>query len=129
MQDQAREVLRRVEYGLQRHHGLAGLRGLLLFDQDDVAVVDAVLDHGIAPHPEREALPAPEQALRHLDPVRHFHRLDRSARGHQAQERQRHRGPAMLLEAERPLLARPGRAQIALALELLQVLVHRAQRA
>ena len=88
-------------------------------DDDDVAVEDAVVDHRVAPHAQREGLAAAEQLLGQRDRLGRLDRLDRRARpprGRGAARWSRRRGAAPVEHLERAALMRAA-ADDALPLE------------
>ena len=74
----------------QRHDDVAVVRRVLLADHDDVAVVDARVDHRVALDLQRVMLAAPvEHRAGNRDVARHLaDRLDRHAGGDPAHDRQ-----------------------------------------
>src|SRR5467141_831309 len=113
----------------QRDDGLSGLGLVPLLNDDVIAVLDVLVDHGVAAHLQHVAAAAARQEL-----VRDGNRLvagdglDRMAGGNESEERQLGRpglpfgrddldGPALVV----------GAPDVAFALEIGEVLVHRRQ--
>jgi hypothetical protein len=81
----------------QRDDNIAGIGGFGAFDQGNVAVEDAGLDHRIAAHLERKMLPGGKKVGRHIDSVAAgLDRLDRRAGGDAAHHRHCHGAVAIL---------------------------------
>src|SRR3989441_5729480 len=114
----------------ERDHGLAGV-GLVAFLNDDViAVLDVLVDHGVAADLQDVAAPAPRQELiRHGDRLVTGDRLDRSAGRDKTEQGKLGRaglslgrhdfdGPALVMSAP----------DVPFALEIGEVFVDRRQR-
>src|SRR5688572_6192952 len=54
----------------KRHDGLAVLRRLPIFDDDEVTVADLLVDHGVSPDAQHIRIPAADEILRHGDCLR-----------------------------------------------------------
>src|SRR6266571_524777 len=101
-----------------------------LLDHDEVAVLDVLVDHRIAPDAEHVAAPAPRQELiRHGERVVAADRLDRLPGRHQAQQRQLGRAGLALRrdDLDRPTLVVVA-VDVPFALEVGEVLVDRRER-
>ena len=108
---------------------MASVRGVRTrLDDHDVAVEDAVADHRVADHAERERLAAPEQIFRQRDGLRDLDRLDRPS-GRDATEERNRRGAARLGPSDHLQRAALMRAPAdgPPAFEAGEVLVHRGQ--
>jgi len=98
--------------------------------RSQVAVEDALADHRVAEHAQREGLAAAEQLLGQGHGLGHLDRLDGRPRRHPPEERDGDRGAGgrRLRQLERAAVVRePPDAPF--ALEVGQVLVHGGQRA
>src|SRR6266550_594846 len=114
----------------ERNHGLTGV-GLVAFLNDDVvAVLDVLVDHGVAAHLQDVAAAAPRQELvRHGDRLITRDRFDGCARSDQPEQRQLG-GAGLALgrdDFDRPALVVRA-PDVAFALEIGEVLVNRRER-
>ena len=66
----------------QGYHGLPVFRMGLPGDDQDVAFANALLDHGLPPHPQGKVLPASQKTFRNVDRFRHFNGFNGSPGGH-----------------------------------------------
>ena len=113
----------------QRDHHLAVVGRLAVFDDDEVAVADLLVDHGAAAHAQDIGFAAADHLFRHRDRFRAGHRLDRRAGRDVAEQRQLDRPPAHPRRDELDRTAAVPRAlDDALLLQVREVLVHGRQR-
>ena len=82
------EFLHRGLSSHQGYHGLPVFRMGLPGDDQDVSLADAFIDHGIAPNPQREIVPASQKTFRNLNRFRDFNGFNGGAGGNNPQERE-----------------------------------------
>src|SRR5438309_7069978 len=115
----------------QRDHGLAIVGLVALVHHDEIAVLDVLVDHRLTPNLQHvTAAAAGYQLVGHRDGVAPAHRLDRLAGRDQSVQRQL-AGPGLTarrhdLDAATFVVRA---SDVALALEVGEVLVHRGERA
>ena len=114
----------------QRDDHFAVLGGLPAMHHHEVAIADMLVDHRVALNPQRVVGPAPrEHIVGDGDRLLVHQRLDREARGHLAQKRdlgrRRRAAGRQNLDGAAFVVGPP---DVALALEVGEVLVHRGER-
>src|SRR5919108_1664651 len=114
----------------QRDHGLAGIGLVTLLNDDVVAVLDVLVDHGVPAHLQDVAATAPrKQLIGNRDRFVVADRLDRLSGGDESEQRQL-RGAGLTFRRhhlDRPTLVMRA-ADVPFPLQIREVLVDRGER-